>query len=145
MRLLYVEDHDRFRAIVIARFLSAHEVTVAGSLAEARAILASETFDGVLLDYDLPDGKGSELLEEIRGQWPDLPVIAASSHEAGNARLMAAGASATVGKLKFDRIGEVLEQVIQLRAGHRIAGPVAAPELDEGESGTGSDAWRAGV
>ncbi len=76
MRLLYVEDHPRFSAIVITEFLSAHEVTVAGTLAEARALLARAAFDVVLLDYDLPDGKGGELLTEIRRQQLAMRVIA---------------------------------------------------------------------
>lgn len=111
MRILYVEDHAKFRAAVVTQFLTAHQVTVAETLAEARALLPSEAFDVVLLDFDLPDGKGIELLEEIqRTGWPGR-VIAVSSIEENNARLMAAGAYAAVGKLKFGQITAVLEEL----------------------------------
>jgi DNA-binding response OmpR family regulator len=111
MRILYVEDHARFRAAVISRFLTAHQVTVAATLAEARALLPAQAFDVVLLDYDLPDGKGIELMEEIQPDGWAGRVIAVSSREENNARLMAAGAYAAVGKLKFARITAVLEEL----------------------------------
>jgi DNA-binding response OmpR family regulator len=111
MRILYVEDHAAFRAAVISRFLAAHQVTVAATLAEARALLPYEAFDVVLLDYDLPDGKGIELLEEIQRDGWTGRVIAVSSREENNARLMTAGAYAAVGKMKFAQINEVLEEL----------------------------------
>jgi CheY-like chemotaxis protein len=111
MRILYVEDHAAFRAAVISKFLAGHQVTVTATLAEARVLLPSEAFDVVLLDYDLPDGKGIELLEEIKRDGWDGRVIAVSSREENNARLMAAGAYAAVGKLKFAEIAQVLEEL----------------------------------
>jgi DNA-binding response OmpR family regulator len=111
MRILYVEDHPRFPGIVIPRFLSAHQVTVAGTLAEARILLARETFDAVLLDYDLPDGKGGELLEEIRRQQLAVQVIGVSSREDNNARLLELGADAVVSKLKFGDVVDALQQL----------------------------------
>jgi DNA-binding response OmpR family regulator len=111
MRLLYVEDHIQFRALAITRFLTAREVTVASTLAEARAFLARESFDAVLLDYDLPDGKGGELLEEIRQQPLDLRVIGVSSREENNLRLLALGADAVVSKMNFGEVVGVLDQL----------------------------------
>jgi two-component system response regulator AtoC len=40
-----------------------------------RQLLASESPELVLLDVNLPDMKGIDFLEEIRGQWPEIPVI----------------------------------------------------------------------
>src|SRR5712692_2087916 len=111
MRILYVEDHAAFRAAVISKFLTAHQVTVAATLAEARVLLPSEAFDVVLLDFDLPDGKGIELLEEVQRDGWKGRVIAVSSREENNAQLMAAGAYAAVGKLKSAQIKEVLEEL----------------------------------
>jgi DNA-binding response OmpR family regulator len=113
MRLLYVEDQAAFRAVVIPRFFAGHEVTVASTLAEARALVSSRTFDAVLLDYDLPDGKGIELLEDLQQSGWTGSVVAVSSREENNAHLMAAGAAATVSKMKFGEISAVLEQLEQ--------------------------------
>jgi len=110
MRLLYVEDNERFRSLAIRRFLSEHAVTVAGTLQEAREVLSLATFDAALLDYDLPDGKGTELLPDLDQAGIRERTIAVSSHESGNAALLAAGAAIAVSKMEFERIEEVLAQ-----------------------------------
>jgi len=109
VNILYLENHAVFAAQVTSQFLRAHRVTVVPSLAAARIALASGGFDLVLSDYDLDDGKGDAFVSECRAKCPRLPVIAVSSHEAGNAALAAAGASAVCGKMEFDRIQQVIE------------------------------------
>jgi DNA-binding response OmpR family regulator len=67
MRILVVEDEVR-----IAGFLQrglaeeGHRVTRAGSLADARAILATEALDLAIVDRMLPDGDGLALVREMR-------------------------------------------------------------------------------
>jgi signal transduction histidine kinase/CheY-like chemotaxis protein len=70
--ILLVEDDDLNQALVPAilarsdqpRLRDAH-VTVAGTLAQARAVLAAGHVDLVLLDMHLPDGSGLPLAEEL--------------------------------------------------------------------------------
>jgi DNA-binding response OmpR family regulator len=63
--VLLVED-----AALLRRQLAAHleragaDVTAAGDLAGARALLAGEAFTFVLLDVNLPDGRGTDLLRD---------------------------------------------------------------------------------
>ena len=108
VNILYLENHAVFAEQVTRQFLRAHHVTVVPSLASARSALASGDVDLVLSDYDLDDGKGEEFVRECRATRPRLPVIAVSSHEAGNAALVAAGASAVCSKMEFDRIQQVI-------------------------------------
>jgi DNA-binding response OmpR family regulator len=108
VNILYLENHAVFAEQVIRRFLRAHHVTVVPSVAAARSTLASGMFDLVLSDYDLDDGKGELFVRECRATHPRLPVIAVSSHEAGNAALVAAGASAVCSKMEFQRIEQVI-------------------------------------
>jgi DNA-binding response OmpR family regulator len=117
MRLLWVENHAVFVRVAGQQFLAAHEVTVAPSLAEARRALAEQTFDAVLLDHDLDDGKGTMLIAFIRDLSARPAIIAVSAHEAGNAALLAAGADAVCGKLRFAQIGAVVEQAVRARSG----------------------------
>jgi CheY-like chemotaxis protein len=108
MMLLWVENHAQFARIAARQFLTGHAVTVVPSLAEARAALAGGSFQVVLVDFDLDDGTGEELVRELRSA-PARPwVVAASAHEAGNRALAEAGADAVCGKLDFARIGDVL-------------------------------------
>jgi DNA-binding NarL/FixJ family response regulator len=74
-----------------------------------------DTFDVVLLDFDLDDGKGVELLHELLEINPRPRVIATSSHQAGNDALLAAGAEAVCRKLRFGTIESVInEQFAQI-------------------------------
>jgi CheY-like chemotaxis protein len=112
VKILYLENHSIFAQQVISQFLKSHQVTVAPTVAAARQALASERFDLVLSDYDLDDRKGDEFVRECRAAHLHLPIIAVSSHEAGNAALIKAGASAVCSKMEFQRIEEVIKSII---------------------------------
>jgi CheY-like chemotaxis protein len=116
VNILYLENHAVFAQQVTRQFLRVHRVTVVPSLAAARSMLASGSFDLVLSDYDLDDGKGEEFVRECRATHPRLPIIAVSSHETGNRALVAAGASAVCSKMEFDRINQVIEGLQHERA-----------------------------
>jgi signal transduction histidine kinase len=74
-RLLVIDDEQGIRE-GCRRVLEpeGYRVETAGSLAEARERLAAEVFGLVLLDVMLPDGRGVELLEEIRRRDADTVV-----------------------------------------------------------------------
>ncbi|MBO2687005.1 TMAO reductase system sensor histidine kinase/response regulator TorS [Shewanella algae] len=80
-RVLLVED-NRVNALVAQGFLAhlGHESLLCVSLAEARSVLLDNTsspFDAVMLDLQLSDGSGSELLPELRQQLgPKVPIAA---------------------------------------------------------------------
>ncbi|MDY3556891.1 response regulator [Gemmata sp. JC717] len=111
MRLLWVENHAGFVRVAARQFLGAHALTVVPSLAAAKEALERAAFDAVLLDYDLDDGKGTELVALVQSLSARVVVIAASAHEEGNAALLAAGADAACPKTKFAAIAAVLESV----------------------------------
>ena len=63
--LLLVEDEALLRRRLAAKFEAAGaEVAVAADLGEARRLVAEMSFDFVLMDVNLPDGRSPELLEE---------------------------------------------------------------------------------
>lgn len=113
MRILYVEDHQLFARTVIAQFLAAHDVTLCCSIACAEALLKSSpeselSFDLVLVDYDLPDGKGDALVRSMRRSGFRGVILAVSAHEDGNLRLYRAGADGICRKADFHRIAEAI-------------------------------------
>lgn len=112
MRILFVDNHPEFTAVVTGAFLSAHEVVIVPTIGRARSTLEALAFDAVLVDYDLDDGKGVELVRAIRSSNARLPIIAVSSHDEGNAALVDAGADAVCGKLGFARIEATLAEVM---------------------------------
>jgi len=111
VNILYLENHALFARQVTQQFLASHRVTIVPSLAEARMALSNDLYDLILSDYDLDDGKGDEFVRECRTPHPQLPVIAASAHEAGNHALLKAGAAAVCGKMEFDRIQQVIDSL----------------------------------
>jgi CheY-like chemotaxis protein len=108
VNILCLENHAIFAEQVTRQLLRAHQVTIVPSLVAARSALASTAFDLILSDYDLDDGKGETFVRECRAALPGIPIIAVSSHEAGNAKLIAAGASAVCSKMEFNRIQQVI-------------------------------------
>ena len=108
MKILFVENHPIFAKQVIDCFLSEHEVLVVPSLAQARIKLGEDRYEVVLVDYDLDDGKGAELIREFRAKGSQLRFIGVSAREDGNKALSEAGADAICSKMNFDRINRLL-------------------------------------
>ena len=81
-RILLVED-DAALARGIALALDAHErtVTAAQTAAEARRAVAAERFDLVLLDINLPDASGLELLRDWRANGDQTSVILLTAND----------------------------------------------------------------
>jgi two-component system KDP operon response regulator KdpE len=106
-RILLVEDDKLNQALVrtvLARsadlVLRDADLVVAGSLAEARVVLASGPVDVVLLDMQLPDGSGLALAAELRSQSAPPPAVVALTGAAAEQRgpALAAGCAAVLGK-----------------------------------------------
>lgn len=76
VELIYVED-DLDIAKAVKRYLEQRDlrVTVCGTLAQARQTLETRVPSLVLLDWNMPDGRGDSLCRWIRGKWKELPVI----------------------------------------------------------------------
>lgn len=107
-RVLFVEDNAEFTSTTRAAFLQPFDVATTRSVTGASALLRTTRYDFVLLDYDLADGKGTEVLAEAR-DWLSQPfVVATSSHDRGNTALLKAGAHDTCNKMEFQHITERL-------------------------------------
>ncbi len=93
IRILLVED-DKVDQMAFERFIKQenlpYDYQIAGSVAEARKVLATEQFDAVLIDYLLGDGTAFDLI----GQTGETPVlmITGSGNEAIAVEAMKAGA-----------------------------------------------------
>jgi len=65
-----------------------------------------------MLDYDLDDGKGTELVCEIICRPSRPQLIATSSHLFGNQALLDAGADAVCSKMDFANIEQVIASLM---------------------------------
>jgi DNA-binding response OmpR family regulator len=112
-RVLIVEDDlDTADGLSELVTLWGHEAAVAGSGAAARAAVAREPFDVVLLDLGLPDVDGVAIAAELRAALPPgATLVALSGHtdEALLARVRDAGAGALLRKpVDFDELQALL-------------------------------------
>jgi signal transduction histidine kinase/ActR/RegA family two-component response regulator len=87
LRILLVEDHSD-TASQLTRLLkrAGHEVTWAGSIREARELIAAKAeeadepdFNILISDLGLPDGSGHDLMRDLAGHHP-IPGIALSGY-----------------------------------------------------------------
>jgi len=75
-RLFLVDDDETTRYGYKRYFAnSEYQTMFAGTLKEAKDIMASERFDAMLLDLGLPDGNSIEWIPELRISHPGMPII----------------------------------------------------------------------
>ncbi|NJD37427.1 MAG: response regulator transcription factor [Geobacter sp.] len=84
-KILIVDDHTMFRQALIAVLDSAADqgpfvYAEAANADSALSKLASDTYDLVILDINLPETNGLELLPELKLRQPKLPVLVLSMH-----------------------------------------------------------------
>jgi DNA-binding response OmpR family regulator len=112
MRVLFVEDQRVFAETVASQFLAEHQVDIVTGVAAARAaFLADPRYDVALVDYDLPDGKGTEVVRYLRAARFRGRIIAVSAKDDGNRELRAAGAHEACKKAELHAIGAVLQRL----------------------------------
>ena len=74
--LLLEDDTALGRGIQLALQGPETQMTLVNTLAQAREVLGKGRFDLLLLDVNLPDGSGLELLRQVRGQVPVILLTA---------------------------------------------------------------------
>jgi CheY-like chemotaxis protein len=81
-RILIVEDNPLNRLLIHDLLeLRGHEVVEAATVDEARAVLAAERPDLLLLDVQIPGGGAEAVIREVqqRPELADLPIVAVTS------------------------------------------------------------------
>ena len=83
MKILLVEDDSEdadFLRLSLAQHNHSVSLTRAGLISAAVTALENERFDVVLLDLNLPDGRGAECVERIREADDLMPIVVLSGH-----------------------------------------------------------------
>ena len=120
IRVMLVEDNADFRR-AFGRLLEQQPdlevVAQAGSLDEARRLVASVGCDVAILDLGLPDGNGADLIAELREVCPgsSVLILSASLDAANLARAEEAGVNEVLDK--FVDPTEVLRAIRRLGNG----------------------------
>jgi two-component system response regulator TctD len=90
MRLLLVEDTQDVAEAIVASFARRGDaIDHAATAAAARDALAVQDYDVVILDINLPDGDGTEILRRMRGARDATPVLMLTARIAVDDRVSA--------------------------------------------------------
>lgn len=143
--LLLEDDQSLIDGMVYALTKEGFALDVAMTVREARAQLAVQAYDLLLLDQTLPDGSGLALCEEVRAGGSAVPIIflTAMDEEIQVIRALDAGGDDYI--TKPFKLGELCSRI---RAQLRRSGMLRQQEQEPGAEGTvrieGGRAYRAG-
>jgi DNA-binding response OmpR family regulator len=111
-RILVVDDERSVRMMLeTALRAQGYRVQSAATGREARDLLRSEEFDLLLLDLQLGDTDGIEILREAKGAWPATEVILLTAHGSINSAIAALRLGAFDYLLKPAQIQDIRERV----------------------------------
>jgi DNA-binding NtrC family response regulator len=79
-KVLILDDDEAVRELLVAVLDDQYEVSQADSAAALQKLFPQDPPDVVLLDVQLPDASGMDLLPQIKKNWPDTEVILLSGH-----------------------------------------------------------------
>lgn len=119
IRILIADDHDILRAGLKHILQDSGDIVVAGEASDGYQVLTqvrSGKWDAVVLDLSMPGKSGIELIKQIKGEFPKLPILILSMHKEDlyAVRALKAGAS---GYLCKDGAETLLIQAIRKVAG----------------------------
>jgi DNA-binding NtrC family response regulator len=79
-KVLIVDDDAAVRELLVTVLDDQYDATQADSAAALQKFFPQDPPDVVLLDVQLPDASGMDLLPQIKKNWPDTEVILLSGH-----------------------------------------------------------------
>lgn len=131
--LLLEDDQSLIDGLVYALTKEGFALDVAMTVREARAQLAAQAYDLLLLDQTLPDGSGLSLCEEVRAGGNAVPIIflTAMDEEIQVIRALDAGGDDYI--TKPFKLGELCSRI---RAQLRRSGMLRQQEQEPGAEGT---------
>ncbi len=111
-RILHVEDDADLRMVVAEQGRHLAEFIGVATLNEARQHLIAGSLDLVLLDLNLPDGNGLDLIEEIHRFCPGLPIVVLSSTELSTEQLSRVEAALAKSRTEAQDFLEILSRLL---------------------------------
>lgn len=118
IHILIADDHDILRAGLKHILADSGDIVVAGEAGngiEALGLLRSGQWDAILLDLTMPGRNGIELIKQIKGEFPKLPILILSMHKEDiyAVRALKAGASGYLCKDNAEaQLAEAIRKVV---------------------------------
>lgn len=141
MRILIVDDHAIVRVGLKQILLEERDDFLfgeAGCATEAFKLLEEKSWDIVLLDINLPNKNGIEILKQIRLTNKDLPVVVLSMYPEDQYAMRALRAGASGYMTKEMAPEHLLDAITRVAAGGRYISPSLAEQLAKDIQGGGN-------
>ena len=112
-RLLIIDDHAVVRQGLVQAF---HDkgfasIETAGTLKEARAKIAAFNPEALIIDLNLPDGSGLEVVQWVRKFSPDVAIIILSLNDPAQFVKIARSSGANAYLSKSQSMSEIISSV----------------------------------
>jgi DNA-binding NarL/FixJ family response regulator len=113
MRLLIIDDHAVVRQGLIQAFNDKGfaSIETAGNLKEARAKVAAFNPDAIIVDLNLPDGSGLEIVQWVRKFSADIAIIILSLNDPAQFVKVARNSGANAYLSKSQSMSEIISSV----------------------------------
>ena len=121
--ILVVDDEKNVCESINEIFMDDYTVLSAMTVENARKIVTKQKIDLLILDYMLPDASGLEYLEEIKKQYPDLPVIFSTAYGCEGVAGTVTSYKNVVYLKKFYDV-DTLSRAVKVLLGEESAGPI---------------------
>ena len=130
-RILVVDDEPQIQRFLKPALMAVdYDVVQAGTVAEAKRVIAMQAPDAVVLDLGLPDGDGKEVIATVRA-FSSVPIIVLSARDRESEKIEALDLGADDYVEKPFGIGELLAR-IRTALRHREPAPDTQQVLDFG-------------
>lgn len=134
IRVLVADDHPVVRKGLVQIISDSMDLEVRGEASSAAEVfdrVREEDFDVVVLDLDLGEASGLDVLQSLQAESPDLAVLILSVHpeEVYAVRLLRAGAAGYVGKDAAPR--QLVKAIRKVAEGRRYISEAVAEQLVE--------------
>ena len=80
--LLLIEDDQSIQSAILLMLQGMFTIIFAGTMKEARTVIdKNKSLDIILMDVTLPNGSGLDLLSEVAGLCPEVPIVVISGND----------------------------------------------------------------
>jgi DNA-binding NarL/FixJ family response regulator len=132
IRILVVDDHAIVREGLKQILSDVEDMSVLAEAAngqEALDKIRRATFDVILMDISMPGRSGLEILKDIKGEHPKLPVLILSMHPEEQYAIRALRAGAAGYMNKAGAPDELIGAIRKVSAGRKYVSPSVAEKL----------------
>lgn len=132
--VLIVEDHGQARDVmhgILSEAFAGPQILGASTIEQARIFLKNGIFDLVVLDLDLPDGRGEEFIAEILSSHPTSYIVISTIHDESERLLTALENGAKGYLLKEQSPEKLVEAFIGIKMGQPPLAPAVTRRILE--------------